>query len=290
MLEQIQIFHDGLKTKLQASIDRLRAFEPEEGYYVAFSGGKDSQCIYELCKMAGVKFDAHYRVTGIDPPELVRFIKRQYPDVEFEIPKDNDGKRITMWKLIEQKKMPPTRTVRYCCEHLKESGGTGRVTVTGVRWAESSNRKKNQGMVSITGKPAATKKKADHLSAEYAVNKSGGIILNTDNDASRRMVEQCYRTQKIMVNPIIDWSDEDVWHFLNDIACVPHCELYDEGFHRLGCVGCPMANASHELERWPRFKDLYLNAFGKMINARKSAGLETSWDSPEEVMDWWLRR
>ena len=54
--------------KVQTAIERLRAFEPEDGYYLAFSGGKDSQCIYHLAEMAGVKFDAHYRITSVDPP------------------------------------------------------------------------------------------------------------------------------------------------------------------------------------------------------------------------------
>lgn len=146
MLGQLNLWG---KTKVEVAIDRLQSFEPKEGYYLAFSGGKDSQCIYHLAKQAGVKFDAHYRVTGLDPPELVRFIKGHYLDVEFEIPKDKDGKRITMWSLIVQRVMPPTRIVRYCCEHLKESGGDGRLAVTGVRWAESSNRMANQGEVTI---------------------------------------------------------------------------------------------------------------------------------------------
>ena len=142
--------------KVQTAIDRLRAFEPEDGYYVAFSGGKDSQCIYHLCKRAGVMFDAHYRVTSVDPPELVRFIKDHYPDVEIEFPRDEEGKVITMWSLIPMKKMPPTRIVRYCCKSLKEGGGKGRVTVTGVRWAESQRRKENQGMVTVIGKTGKT--------------------------------------------------------------------------------------------------------------------------------------
>ena len=97
MLGQIDVFG---KTKLEKTIEKIKAFEPEEGYYLAFSGGKDSQCIYHLCKMAGVKFDAHYRVTSVDPPELVKFIKDQYTDVAREIPRDKDGKPITMWSLI----------------------------------------------------------------------------------------------------------------------------------------------------------------------------------------------
>lgn len=38
-----------------------------EGYYLCFSGGKDSQVIYELAKQAKVKFQAYYNVTTVDP-------------------------------------------------------------------------------------------------------------------------------------------------------------------------------------------------------------------------------
>ncbi len=133
--------------KVQIAISRYKAFEPPEGYYLAFSGGKDSVCIKALADMAGVKYDAHYSVTSVDPPELVSFIRDKYPDVSRDIPRDKEGKAITMWNLIPKKKMPPTRLARYCCSVLKESAGKGRITVTGVRWAESARRKENQGVV-----------------------------------------------------------------------------------------------------------------------------------------------
>ena len=162
------------KTKLEGTLERIKAFEPPEGYYVAFSGGKDSQCIYELCKMAGVKFDAHYRVTSVDPPELVQFIRDYYPDVAREVPHDKDGKPITMWSLIEGEVMPPTRMARYCCERLKESGGEGRLTMTGVRWAESVNRRANQGLVTIIGKPKTTQKELTEIGANFLKTDRGG--------------------------------------------------------------------------------------------------------------------
>ena len=114
------------------------------GYYLAFSGGKDSVVIKALADIAGVKYDAHYNVTSVDPPELVQFIREYYKDVKWEYPRYKDGTRATMWNLIPKKKMPPTRIVRYCCEKLKEGGGEGRFVVTGVRWAESAKRKTNR--------------------------------------------------------------------------------------------------------------------------------------------------
>lgn len=139
------------KDKVEIAIERIRAYEPEEGYYLCFSGGKDSVTIKALADMAKVKYDAHYSVTSVDPPELVRFIKDKYADVEFDYPRDKDGERISMWTLIPQRKMPPTRIVRYCCQELKERGGEGRFIVTGVRWAESSRRKNSRHLAEVHG-------------------------------------------------------------------------------------------------------------------------------------------
>jgi len=143
MLQEYRISDEGKiieYDKVQVAIDRLREFEPPEGYYLAFSGGKDSVVIYDLAVRSGVKFDAHYNLTTVDPPELVQFIKRQYPEVEIHKPEK------TMWQLIPVMAWPPTRLVRYCCRYLKESGGASRVVVTGVRWAESQKRKQRRMM------------------------------------------------------------------------------------------------------------------------------------------------
>lgn len=180
MLGQLSFDSNGvLRDKVELAIQRLKAFEPPEGYYVAFSGGKDSQCVYHLCKMAGVKFDAHYNVTSVDPPELVKFIRTNYPDVEFVVPHDNNGKRISMWSLIAEKLMPPTRVVRYCCQQLKETQGEGRVTVTGVRWAESANRKANQGVVTIPKKSKRIVKDMEELGVNFTKTRRGGWYLIT---------------------------------------------------------------------------------------------------------------
>lgn len=255
--------HGTVHDKVETAIRRLQTFEPRDrgGYRLAFSGGKDSQCIYHLAVMAGVQFTACYNVTSVDPPELVRFIKTQYPDVIFEYPKDKDGKRITMWSLIANHTMPPTRKVRYCCDHLKEQGGKGSVTVTGVRWAESPRRRRVHGVASITTQSRKLFGKAmNEIPDARIADNEKAIIMNDDNDEARRMVEMCYRTKKTLVNPIVDWEDEDVWEFLNDVAKVPHCSLYDEGFERLGCIGCPLAGGKkmrEEFERWPKYRNLY---------------------------------
>lgn len=187
---------------------------------------------------------------------------------------------------------PPTRLVRYCCESLKETGGKSRIVVTGVRWDESVRRKNTRGPVEIQGKKAV--KSADENGADYKLHEKGHIILNLDNSAERRTVEQCFRTHKTIVNPIIDWLEEDVWEFLNEVVMVPHCCLYDQGYKRLGCIGCPMShNRERELERYPKHRAAYLRAFSRMLNELNKRGLgrdSVHFRTPEGVMDWYLEK
>ena len=279
----------GVTDKVQIAIDRLRAFEPKDRpYWLAFSGGKDSCVILGLAKMAGVNFEAHYNVTSVDPPELVRFIKDKHPEVHFDIPHDKNGKPVSMWSLLKNEYIPPTRQQRYCCKYPKESSGKGTVTITGVRWAESSNRKNNNGSVTIRGK--TSQKILDNIGARYKPGAKGGVILNDDNDEARRAVEVCFRTHKTLVNPIIDWEDDDVWEFIRKYN-VPYCKLYDEGYKRLGCIGCPMSkNQLKELDRYKKYKEQYLRCFDVILKNRENRGCkkDMGWRTAQDIMDWWV--
>lgn len=295
-----------LNEKLKASIERLRsmegiadrhAFDGTQGYYLAFSGGKDSVAVKAVMDMAGVKYDAHYRVTSVDPPEVVRFIKEKYPGVGFDYPRRTDGSRITMWNLIREKRYPPTRSGRYCCEYLKEDGGDGRFTVTGVRWAESRNRELNQGIVTIRGKQTL----ADH--PDFRSAPKGGSILVNDNDESRSIVDACVTRHKTCLNPIIDWTDDEVWEFIR-AEKIPYCGLYDEGFSRIGCIGCPMAQREYrerEFIRWPKYRTAYIKTFDRMLEARREwhethpakpvwrqHGAEYEDATAKDVFNWWM--
>lgn len=298
-----------LKEKVEESIKRIKQFDPrsfsgKDGYYLAFSGGKDSVVCKALLEMAGVKYDAHYCVTSVDPPELVRFVKEKHPDVERCVPRyteygggaylgdDYVGKPITMWNLIPRKMMPPTRVARYCCEYLKESGGDGRLTITGVRWAESVNRQKKQGIATISGSAKVSKELADN--PYFRITGNNGAVLVNDNAESREILDACTTRFKTCLNPIIDWTDADVWEFIK-AENIPYCELYNEGFHRLGCIGCPMAQKHGreiEFRRWPKYKDSYLRAFGQMLKYRAMRGrMQGTWrigTTPKDVYNWWM--
>ena len=266
------------------AIERLQAAsEMSLKYYnqplvVTDSGGKDSSVVKELARRAGIPFELMHNHTTADAPETVHFVRseaKRFEDlgIKYTINMPTyKGKRTSMWNLIPQKLMPPTRLVRYCCSVLKETGGAGRFITTGVRWAESTSRKNNRGIYEKNG------------------DKEHRIILNNDNDDRRMLFENCRLKSKRTVNPIIDWTDTDVWQFLLDTKS-PINSLYGEGWCRVGCIGCPMAGQKGRIEefnRFPKYKDLYLLAFKNLLEARAARGMHVSWQTPEDVFNWWM--
>lgn len=257
----------GVKDKVSCAIDRFRTFEPPEGYYLAFSGGKDSQCIYQLAKEAGVTFDAHYNITTVDPPEVIYFIRNHYPDVIAQ------SCGTSMWQLIETRGLP-TRRSRFCCDVLKEHGGEGRICITGVRWSESRKRKNNRKPFEILGE------------------RSPKALFN-DNDEDRHLFENCSLKGKRIINPIIDWDEDDVWEYITSRR-LPYCCLYDQGFKRIGCIGCPLSsNMKFELDRYPKYRDNYLRAIRRNFihceQSGKSNNLYGWKNSPERCLEWWIK-
>ena len=248
---------------------------------VTTSGGKDSCVCVELARRSGVPFEIMHNHTTADAPETVRFLREEFKRLEESgIPADRitvnypqyRGKRTSMWSLIPIKLMPPTRLARYCCEILKEYGGQNRYIVTGVRWAESVSR---QGRGVFEG---VTKKKEER------------IILNNDNDDKRRLTEHCMQQNKTVCNPIIDWTDRDVWDFIED-SKIPVNPMYRCGFDRVGCIGCPMAGTGgrqKEFAVYRGYQKLYIRSFDKMLAERRRKNLKTDWEDGEDVFHWWM--
>lgn len=272
--------------KEQKSIRRLQMYSgvslrlTGRPLVMTYSGGKDSDLLLHLAQKAGIPFEAQHSLTTADAPETIYHVKDTFRrleekgiacDIDRHI--QTDGTALTMWNLIPKKQMPPTRLVRYCCEKLKEGGGKDRVICTGVRWAESAARKR-RGAVEV-----------------LPDNKKKHLILNNDNDDSRREFENCQLKGKKVVNPVIDWTTEEVLDYCATER-IPMNPLYAEGFCRIGCIGCPMAG-KHGRERrflrWPKYKDNYLRAFRRMLEVRSAAGKETKrWSDEYDVFRWWM--
>ena len=228
------------------AVEICKMYEPPEGYYLAFSGGKDSICLMAIALRSGVKFDAHYNSTGIDPPEVVRFIREEYPEVSIDHPPKS------FWEWSKEKGLP-TRTRRWCCEKIKEVGGEGRRLLVGIRAAESGPRKR------------------------------------------RGIVHQCKRADKTAVNPLFQWTDDDVWAFIRE-TYLKYPSLYDEGWKRIGCVVCPFESRQRtqiNLARWPKI----FAALKKRTRVNWDRRVETGADWPKRFnMDfetywrWWIAR
>jgi phosphoadenosine phosphosulfate reductase len=234
-----------------------------EGYFVGFSGGKDSQVLLELVKRAGVKYKAYYSVTTNDPPKNVRFIREHYPEVIFLHPREN------FYKLIEKKGLP-TRMFRYCCNILKEQHGAGQVVLTGVRKEESIKRGRYNDVSVVS-----TRKEHADRTKKYSI------------DTIEANEHKCIKGKdKIMVYPILRWTTEEVWQFIkeNNIPTNPCYE--DNG--RVGCMMCPFSN-KREIEKYerqyPKMKKTILKASQKFLDKKKK---DTKFfATAEEYYEWW---
>ena len=260
----------GLQKKILYSIDLIRKAEkmalrldPENGFYNTFSGGKDSQCLYHLVKLAGVKHKTYMSLTSVDPPKVIRFVKTQYPDVELIKPK------MSIYEMAKKKHILPTMRFRWCCAEFKETGGVGKVTLVGIRKEESARRAK-RGEISTNIKGKRTEENFDQWS-----------------EHEEKMVACVGGKDKILVSPIIHWTERDVWEFLNKNG-IPHCELYDQGYTRIGCICCPMSGYKQkvrEIRRWPHVKRNWLKTIQWLIDNGYSFS-----DNPnaEFGFNWWI--
>lgn len=250
---------------------------------VTTSGGKDSSVCVALAERAGIPFEVQHNHTTADAPETVYFVREEFKRLEAAGIKCSlnypvyKGKRTSMWNLIPQKLMPPTRVVRYCCAILKERGGAGRFITTGVRWEESTSRRKNRGIYETLN-----------------TDREKRVILNNDNDDRRRLFESCRLQAKRVCNPIIDWTDADVWDYINS-EHLPLNPLYQCDFSRVGCIGCPMAGTKgrqSEFARYPKFQQNYIRAFDRMLKERERKGkMQGTWNmgtTGEDVFHWWM--
>ena len=295
------------KQLIDDAVRVLQAFEPKtEPYYLCYSGGKDSDAARILAELSGVNYELHHNLTTVDAPETVKYVQtlfEKYGPPKLET--DAEGRKVyrygdkafihlpakNMWQLIVDHAIPPTRIMRYCCAELKEKGGKHRVKITGVRKKESANRKRNHDLITIIGKEKTVGKIAEENGANFSITERGGVVLNTDDAPSRRVVESCYRTTSTMVNPIIEWTDADVWELLRENGCEGN-PLYKDGYKRVGCIGCPLAGGRKmklEFVQYPKYRKLYVNAFDRMLLAREKKKLfnNIDWGSGEEVMRWW---
>lgn len=257
-----------LQSKINYSIELLRKTESialkmhPEGFHLAFSGGKDSQALYHIVQMAGVKFKAHMQITTLDPPELMHFVRTKYPDVVLHRPE------INFYQLIIKKKMLPLRHARYCCAYLKEQHGAGTCTLIGIRAAES-NRRAKRNEVELQG------------------HKFSGS-LDQFNRYQEQSIECVSGKDKLIISPIFKWTDADIWNFIRG-KDIEYCSLYDEGYHRIGCIFCPFASVrtkQMDRKRYPGVEREIKRSIQVLIDTVQYGSAYNM--NADQIFDWYI--
>jgi phosphoadenosine phosphosulfate reductase len=105
------------------------------------------------------------------------------------------------------------------------------------------------------------------------------------------------RTNKPILCPILYWTSKDVWQFIRE-RNIPYCCLYDEGFDRLGCVGCPMGGPTgqaRDFKRWPKYEVMWKKGFQKYFDKYKGVPKRNGdpraiekFPTVEALWDWWV--
>ena len=276
---------------------------------ICYSGGKDSDVLVQLAIecLEPDEFEIMNSHTTVDAPETVYYIRDRFKEYEskgikcnIHYPHYKDGTFKSMWNLIDRKQIPPTRFARYCCKELKETTTPNRFVAVGVRESESNGRR-GRDVFATRGlrKQDAYYYYYLHVREVFEDDKyrreKDGIDANEVGVWDCTFIEKAKKNDDLICNPIYKWTDTDIWKYIDERK-MPHNPLYDKGFARVGCIGCPMAsNQAQELALYPKFKQNYINAFQRMVDARKRDGkVQTSkygniWRDGESVYRWWVQ-
>lgn len=256
----------------------------DEPIQVCYSGGKDSDVLLEVAKASEQQFVLVYNITTVDSPDTLRHINEVFRREEqngvkcLRVVPTYQGKPINMWDLIVKKTLPPLRTARYCCEILKERSLPQHVVATGVRWAESVQRS-NRKPVEVLAPRMKDRVGYDPTSKQ--------LSFTMDNTAEHKIAEYCSMGRKTAVNPIIKFTDREIWNIIYDCHIKVN-PMYEKGYDRVGCIGCPMASLedrTREFKDYPHIKEKYIQAFDKLV---KTCQHTRDWKSGQECFDWWM--
>ena len=247
--------------KEKLAIDRTKEFQnrnQNNKNILAFSGGKDSVATYIILVKSDIDFIPIYSPTSVDPPELINYIRKDFTD----------------W--TKKNKYPKVQFAKY---NINEKYGKYKEV---TMW----NLLRHRGLP-----PTRRMRYCCEELKERTGNIGDTVYTGVRWEESSKRSKQSmvgFWKQKIMVRPIIDFSEDDVWELIKKYN-VPYCELYNQGWKRIGCIGCPLSkNMERELNLYPKYKENYIKSFNRMVEYRKEKGLETKWKNGQEVYDWWI--
>lgn len=283
MYKQLSIFDGTPQAKDQQAIMLIQTFEKPSlarnplGYVVGYSGGKDSEVLVDLFIRSGVKFIIIHNHTGLDAPETVYFIRKQFKkwrdmgiDCRIYYPKK------TFWQICKEYKMLPLRNVRFCCGVLKERNDILELKFAthsfGVRRTESVMRFNQRDSIE-TRNTETFNSKSFH---KFHFDKADDVAQTS----------ACYTNKYFIVNPIAYWTEDEVWEYVHERK-LEYNPLYDQGFNRVGCIGCPMARKfrKEEFKRYPKYEMLY-RKLADEIDKETHEKLESR--NGQSLFEWWI--
>jgi phosphoadenosine phosphosulfate reductase len=265
MKTEAGLFDDIFEQEAITNIQKFAGIAAAEGLSVelGFSGGKDSIVCYSLCKRAGIKFEPVFNY-AFEPPEVVSFIRKHYPDVTIR------KAEMSYFQLIKKRQFLPTKDIRYCCDYFKET--CKRALITGVRKEESAGRKARK-MFGVR-KRKDFKKYANVFQASCVESGESSLLA---------------------LRPILYFSTAEVWRYIQKYN-LPYPSLYDDGQRRCGCMLCPLAGLKGNLYYIKKYPNLlpsfYRNVVQKLkldfiFNEKKSSREDLS-NSPYRYLLYWL--
>jgi phosphoadenosine phosphosulfate reductase len=245
----------------QEAIIRIQKFAKiadKLGFEVAvgFSGGKDSQVVYDLCKRAGIKFKAYYNVS-FESNVTKKFIRENYPEVIWR----KDHKFGFIENIIKNHEgLLPMQQKAFCCFDYKHNPKyVDDCSIIGVRKVESQKRATRTAFV-FKNKTLKKKLKADV--SEYFLDKCQSIGSGS----------------KIQLLPIVEWTDKEVWYYISKYNLPINPEYKYQ--KRIGCIVCPKANFLRNyiaLLKYPKLIDAFIKA--------KEASPKCDWKITSENKD-----
>ena len=262
---------------------------------VCYSGGKDSDVLLDIAKkcLNTRDFEVLNSHTTVDAPETVYHIRNVFKECEEEGIRTTikmptfKGKPTSMWRLIEEKEIPPTRKIRYCCDILKEASTPNRFIAVGVREDESHGRRGRDSFASL-GKRDIEWRSLQHTYAMYKLD-----LMGKEDAYECKFIQNCKEKKDSICNPIYKFTESEIWEYIRTYGIVTN-PLYAKGYKRVGCIGCPIGGGRsmrQEFKDYPTYKRNYIKAFDRMLAKKKSEGktfLRSNLQTGEEVMRWWL--
>ena len=232
------------------AIDRIKRFYQialamNFQVHLGFSGGKDSQVVYDLVKRSGIPFTAYYN-RAFESKETKEFIKRYYPEAIWR--QDHKFGFIENIRTVHLGLLP-TVQMAYCCDNYKHNPKyIDKCSIVGVRKQES-NKRKDRTTLSIKNK--TVKKKNKEVISEY-------FVENCQSLGTKSVIQ---------LLPIVDWSEENVWDYIKAHQ-LPINPEYNHS-KRVGCMVCPKGSFDRNyyyLMKYPKLIDAFILAREKSGN------------------------